>query len=119
MIPKKIKKDQQQLQPKKDKRPEMTHLPLLPLPLHRQIPRKALSFKDKTDNLENWLKKIKSKDAPKEAKKAKESAEYSRPSQETKESSSAKPETIQAPTPKVPVVEKRKPGRPVKKKIIN
>lgn len=113
VIPKKIKKEQQQqqLQLKKDKRTEMAHLPLLPLPLHRQMPRKDLTFKDKEENLEGWLKKIKS--ASKEAKKTKDPVELAKPNHETKESN------FQPPSPKAQVKEKRKPGRPGKKKINN
>lgn len=114
MIPKKTKKEQQ-LQPKKDKRSEMVLLPLLPLPLQRQIQRKALSFEMKKENLEGCLKKInKSKETPKECKKSNENL---KPNSETNCTSTAKAESSRA-TSKVPEVkEKRKPGRPGKKKI--
>lgn len=112
VIPKKIKKEQQQLQPKKDKASDIPHIPLLPLPLHRQVPRKPLSIKEKMASLESCLKKIKTKDA----KKMKESNENTKPNHETIDSSTKPPkEGSQVPVEKLK--EKRKPGRPGKKKI--
>lgn len=96
----------------------MSNLPLLPLPPHRQIPRKALSSDEKIKNLESCLKKIKSHD--KVPKKPKEVAEIAKPNQETTDSSSklkpAKPEPAAA-QKGTEVKEKRKPGRPAKKKL--
>lgn len=60
------------------------------------------------------MKKIKSQDAPSEAKKTKEV--NAKPNHETNDSSSNKPENSQ---PNEKIKEKRKPGRPGKKKINN
>lgn len=107
MIPKKIKKELQLL-PKKGKSSEASsHLPLLPLSLHRQTARKPMTLKQKMSNLEKCLKKLKSKDS----KKPKEPNENTKPNHET---IAANPESSQAP---VEVKVKRKPGRPMKKKI--
>lgn len=107
MIPKKIKKELQLL-PKKGKSSEAasSHLPLMPLSLHRQTARKPMTLKQKMSNLEKCLKKLKSKDS----KKPKEPNENTKPNHET----IADPESSQAP---VEVTVKRKPGRPMKKKI--
>lgn len=109
VIPKKIKKEQ--LQPKKDKASEIPLIPLLPLPLHRQITRKPHTLKEKMASLESCLQRIKTKDT----KKLKESNENTKPNDETNHDSSTRPEGLQAPVEIVK--EKRKPGRPGKKKI--
>lgn len=106
VIPKKMKKEL--LQPKKDKRSEIVHLPILPLSLHRQFSRKSLTLKEKMENLEICLAKIISNDGVcKELKKPRESPENIKPNHEA--AKSVKPESSQ---PVEKVKEKRKPGRP-------
>jgi hypothetical protein len=90
----------------------------LPLPLLRQIPRKALSLTEKLKNLESCLRKIKSHDkTPKEAKKSKELGESAKPNQETNVNSTKPEPQTAVQKVKEEVKEKRKPGRPRKKQL--
>lgn len=74
VIPKKVKKEMQQLAKNQKVISEIVSIPLNSLPKdlinHRPAPRSMFSRKQKTDNLESCIKKIKScsKDAAKNSK---------------------------------------------------